>query len=100
MTDGTIPSTPPVGNCTADWESLSTPERYRRLSQIAEGFALILDGALECDDFCDLVLTLRDQADALLNATGEFAYIGPEECWEQNLPLAAIGWRWPGTIGR
>ena len=93
-------SLPPAGEPWPDWDGLTVADRYQRLSQIAEGFELILEAALEHEEFADLVLDLRDKADQLLNDQGEFAYIGPQECWENNLPLSVIGWRWPGTVGR
>ena len=89
----------PLSETLPGWTDLSTPERYRRLAQVADGFARIIDGAAEHDEFVEAVLDLRDRANALLNAPGEFVYLGPQECWERNLPLSAVGWRWAGTVG-
>lgn len=95
-----VPGAEPPDGPVTEWAGLSAAERYRRLAQVAEGFALLVTAASESTEFLDAVLDLRDVADGLLNGSGEFAYFGPAECWERNLPLSAVGWRWPGTVGR
>jgi hypothetical protein len=88
--------TPTVG---LSWGDLSLATRYQRLTRIASGLVVAIEAAAESDEFVEAVLELRDFANQILNGGGEFAYLSPADCWERNLPLSAIGWRYPGTIG-
>ena len=83
----------------AGWDRLPVADRYLRLAQIARGFALIVDAAADHDEFVEQVLVLRDIADATLNGDAAFTYLSPADCWERNLPLTAVGWRYPGMVG-
>lgn len=92
--NGDVP--PTVG---LSWDDLSLATRYQRLTSIASGLVAAIEAAGESDEFVEAVLELRDQANRILNRNGEFAYLSPADCWERNLPLSAVGWRYPGTIG-
>lgn len=94
LTVGDRPPAPGNG-----WDTLTVGARYQRLTQIAAGLADVIDAAAECDEVVEAALELRDLADRLLNATGEFTYLSPAACWERNLPLAAAGWRYRHMIG-
>lgn len=74
-------------------------DRYVRLTQVARGFALIIEAAVEHDTFIEAALVLRDIADAMLNKDNAFRYLSPADCWDHNLPLTAVGWRYHGMVG-
>lgn len=93
----TVEHAPP--GTLARWDTLPLGARYQRLTQIAAALTDVVDAAAECDEVVEAALELRDLADRLLNANGDFTYLSPGACWEQNLPLAATGWRYHHMIG-